>query len=36
VKNRENFKLIVTTSKVVDANGEWYDAFAPPPRKEIT
>jgi hypothetical protein len=36
VSNQEKFKLIVTTSKVLDANGEWYDAFAPPVRKEIT
>lgn len=35
MKTGEKLQLIVT-SKVVDANGEWYDAFAPSRQKEIT
>ncbi len=35
MKNPGKLELIVT-SKIVDANGEWYDAFAPPQPKEIT
>jgi hypothetical protein len=36
VKNGERLELIVS-SKIVDAKGEWYDAFAPAaPRPEIT
>ncbi len=35
MSNRDKYQLIVTTG-VVDANGVWYDAFAPPERKEIT
>ena len=34
MSNRDKFQLIVTTG-VVDANGEWYDAFAPRSERKL-